>query len=184
MSEVFGIECRHHYGITTHDLVDGEPAADTVYRLMREVWHQERGGGRGLRDDNHTWEAVEAEKSDWFSRIRIIKNAKSPYFLLNPYRMPDGPGAFWFDQEYRIATRGLIEREAAEALDWADKWEADAARQRDTIRGRKARAKYLSWAQSKRREAELIASRWPQFAGSDRTGWQNRLHNPKPRIAA
>lgn len=177
--EVFGIECRHHYGITTHNIIQGVPVGHTVYRLIREVWHAPKGSPYDVLDDNHTWDVHEAENPDWFSRVTLRKNERSPYFARIPGLAPalfDGPGEIWFSQEYRIATRGLIEREVADLLQWAERWQADAERQRDTIRGRKARGKYLSYASMKRREADLVRSRWPQFDGSTRTGWQERLH--------
>lgn len=168
--DAVGIECRHHYGITTHDFRDGMTVPEIVYWLIRNAWHT-----KALTDDNHTWEVVEKDPMGW-SYIHIIKNEKSPRFVLRPSWHPDGPGATWFTQEYRIATFTSIAWEIADLLAWADRWDADAERQRDTIRGRKARAKYNSYAKTKRREAEIVRSRWPGFQGIERTGLQKRWH--------
>lgn len=174
--ETFGIECQHHYGITTHEQRPGETVEQCVYRLIRTAWHAPREDGRGLSDDNHTWTVERSEAVDGWSRVCIFKNEKSPPWALNPWRVADGPGARWFSQEYRIATRGTIEREIADRLNWAQKWETDAERQRDTIRGRKARAKYSDLAETAKRQALLIETRWPQFSGKPRSGWQERMH--------
>lgn len=180
--EQFGIECRHHYGITTHEFRPGESVAETVYWLVRNAWHAPKGELCDVLDANHTWEVVEADQADWWSRVRLIKNELAPRFTHCLPWVDDGPGATWFCQEYRIATRGLIGREIADKLAWADRWQADAERQRDTIRGRKARAKYERLSATNRREAELIRSRWPQLDGSGRTEWQARLHEHRVPI--
>lgn len=174
--EVFGIECEHHYGITTHPMPEDGDVAREVYRLIRGAWHAPREDGGGLSDDDHSWEYAPTEHPDGWSHIVIRKNENSPLFAFKPWWVEDGPGARWFDQKFRVATRSLIEREIADSLQWAERWQADADRQRDTIRGRKARTKYSSLAESSRREAEMIRSRWPQFDGSARTGWQERMH--------
>lgn len=169
-ADLLGIECLHHYGITTHAFRDGQTVAETVYWLIRNAWHRE-----GLTDDNHTWVVIENEAPRW-SRILIKKNENSPPFALRPSWVSDGPGANWFSQEYRAATLTNIAWEVAGKLAFADRCEAEAGRQRDTIRGRKLRQKQVSLAVSARREAELIRSRWPEFAGLERTGWQARMH--------
>jgi hypothetical protein len=168
--EVFGIECRHHYGVTTHPIVPGEDIAWTVYKLTRG-WHPLRDGGYGLTDDNHTWEVQPAARRDWFSRLVIIKNAKSPPFLSLPgLRVPwwvdDGAGAKWFDQEFRLTTREMVAAEVAERDAHAARCLAEAERQRDTIRGRKAAQKALSLAGSFTSTARFIEKRWPQYLGA------------------
>lgn len=168
--EALGIECKHHYGITTHEFREGMSVADAVYWLIRNAWHTE-----GLTDDNHTWVVVERDAPGW-SYIRIIKNDKSPRFVLCPMWCPDGPGATWFTHEFRVATITTIAWEVAGLLAQADRWDADAERQRDTIKGRKARKKYASLAASNRRNAELVRSRWPAAYRLERTGWQRRMH--------
>lgn len=173
--EVFGIECEHHYGITTHPLPTDGNVGREVYRLIREAWHAPREGG-GLHDDDHDWEISEADAPDHWSRVVIRKNARSPLFVLRPSWYDDGPGALWFSQSFRIATRGSIEREIADKLGWADRWEKEANGQRDSARGRKRRDKLLSFAKHSRREAQGIQSRWPEFDGTSRTEWQQRLH--------
>lgn len=174
--EVFGIECEHHYGITTHPLPEDGDIGREVYRLMREAWHPPRDDHGGLHDDDHTWDVDLADNPDWWSRVNIIKNDNSPLFVFNPWRIADGPGAPWFDQKFRVATRGLIDREVADKLSWADRWEREAAEQRDTIRGRKARAKYTSLARMARSDANMIRSRWPEYDGTPRSGWQENMH--------
>lgn len=166
----FGIECEHHYGITTHAFRDGQTPAETAYWLIRNAWHRE-----ALTDDNHTWEVVECEAPSW-SRIRIIKNEKSPLFALCPSWCEDGPGALWFSQEYRVASATTIAWEIAGKIAQAERCEGDAARQKDTVRGRKERRRYESIAAQCRREAEFIRSRWPEYQGCERAGWQKRMH--------
>jgi hypothetical protein len=167
--EVFGIECEHHYGITTHPLpADGNAGAE-VYRLIREAWHRDT-----LTDENHTFEIV--EEAEYWSRVVIRKNEKSPLFAFKPWWCDDGAGALWFTQAFRIATRRSIDAEIVDRLGWAARWQQDADNQRDSIRGRKARAKYSGYAASARREADLARSRWPEFEGAPRTGWQERMH--------
>lgn len=168
--DALGVECEHHYGITTHDFRDGMTAGELTYWLIRNAWHVD-----ALTDDNHTWEVVEHDAPAW-SYVRIIKNEKSPRFALCPSWYADGPDATWFTQEYRVATITNIAWEAAEHLTRADKWDADAVRQRDTIRGRKARLEYTRWAESERRIADLVRSRWPGAYGLPRTEWQNHIH--------
>jgi hypothetical protein len=167
-SEVFGIECEHHFGITTHPLHADGDVGQEVYRLIREAWHPT------LTNDDHTFEIVENEQG--WSRVVIRKNANSPLFAFKPWWCDDGDGALWFSQAYRVATRALIEAEVADRLGYAHQWQKQSDEQRDTIRGRKARAKYRSLAESVRREAELARSRWPEFEGLARTGWQERMH--------
>lgn len=168
--EVFGIECRHHYGVTTHKIVSGEDVAWTVYKLTRG-WHPLREGGYGLTDDNHTWETVVADKPGWFSRLVIRKNALSPPFLAFPgLRLPwwvdDGPGAVWFSQDYRIATRTLVAAEVADKDQFAARCLAEAEQQRDTIRGRKSAQKSRSTAGHVTSQARFIEKRWPQYLGT------------------
>jgi hypothetical protein len=175
-NEVFGIECEHHYGITTHEFREGQTPSETVYWLIRNAWHAPREEGGGLTDDNHTWEAVEVEQPGCWSHIRIVKNAHSPHWLMNPLHMPDGAGATWFSQNYRVATRWSIDAEIAGKIEWAGGCRTKAASERDTVRGRKSRSDRLRWAQTAEREAEMIASRWPAYSARERTGWQRRLH--------
>jgi hypothetical protein len=174
--DVFGIECEHHYGITTHPMPEHGDAGREVYRLIREAWHAPRDDYDGLSDDDHTWSVKVAENPAWWSRVDITKNERSPFFAWRPNWVDDGPGAHWFSQSFRIATRATIEAEIADRLARAAKWQAEAERQRDTVRGRKARSKYTGLAAMARREAELVRSRWPEFDGSPRTSWQKRMH--------
>jgi hypothetical protein len=175
----FGIECDHHYGITTHEFREGQSVAETVYWLIRNAWHT-----KGLTDDNHTWEVVENETPSW-SRVRIIKNDKSPHFALKPWWVDDGAGAHWFSQEYRVATRATIDAEVAGKLHFAANCRARAERQRDTIRGRKERSKQLRYADMAEREAESVKRRWPEYSGEQREGWQARMHEHRvPEQAA
>ncbi len=165
-----GLECNHHYGITTHDLRNGMTAGELTYWLIRNAWHT-----AALTDDNHTWEIVDTEAPGW-SYVRIIKNAKSPRFLLCPMWYPDGPGQTWFTQEFRVATITNIAWEVAGHLAAADRWDADAAKQKDTIKGRKNRSRYTGYAKTERRLAELVRSRWPAVYQLERTAWQKRMH--------
>jgi len=171
--ETFGIEVEHHYGITTHALPADGDLKSAAYRLCRE-FHT------FLTDDNHTWEHKPRE--GW-SRIDVTKGKEAPRWLLAPSWMPDGPGAHWFSMNYRVATREGIRAEIADKLSWAERWDANAESQRDTIRGRKARSKYAGLATIARREAELVRSRWPEFDGSPRTGWQERMHEKQQAAA-
>lgn len=173
--EIFGIECRHHYGITTHPMPSHGDAGCEVYRLIREAWYAPQDG-RGLHDDDHSHEVVLSGEIGGWSRIVIRKNERSPRFVFKPWWCEDGPGALWFSQEFRVANRASIDREIADKLEWVATWERSAERQRDSIRGRKARKKYESLARSATVEARLIRSRWPQYDGTQRTGWQRRLH--------
>lgn len=168
--DALGIECEHHYGITTHDFRDGMTPGDVAYWLIRNAWHIE-----ALTDENHTWEIVEKEAPGW-SYVRIIKNEKSPRFALCPVWYPDGPGQTWFTQKFRVASVTTIAWEVAKHLTHAERWDADAIKQRDTIKGRKARTKYTRWAADARRSADLVRSRWPQAYRLERSGWQQRMH--------
>lgn len=164
--EVLGIECDHHYGITTHDLVEGETPAQTVYRLVRELWHPFRPEhSTNVTDDNHTWKVEESFEDYHHGRVILYKNEKSPpFFSLPGLRWyDDGPGARWFDQSFRVVTFGVLAAEAANALKRADEYLIEAAAQKDTIKGRKAASKLQSYAQSARYFATgAIAARWPQ----------------------
>ena len=172
--EVLGIECEHHYGITTHaSPLDGD-IISAVYRLLRN-WHPT------LADDDHTWGN---ESRNGWSRIVIRKNEKSPRFAFNPYGAPDGPGALWFDLRYRIATRETIQNELADKLAQAQRLRDEAMRERPTKIGTKRAHKKWGYAETSEREAELIARRWPSFCGLARTGWQTRMHEHRqPAIA-
>ncbi|AFU88045.1 hypothetical protein CcrColossus_gp175 [Caulobacter phage CcrColossus] len=152
-TEVIGIECDHHYGITTHDLVPGEDPAQTVYRLVRELWHPFRPEREiNVLDDNHTWEVEYFNPKDdsrpqhtapsGWGRVIIRKNEKAPLFI-NIFGAPswmydDGPGAVWFYQKFRAVTYG--HKAAERAYDEAKiaQYTAEAERQKDTVRGRKA----------------------------------------------
>lgn len=166
-SEIFGIEVRHHYGVTAHPLVEGETPAQTVYGLVRGLWHKPKGSDSDVLDDNHTWEDVPAKEPQGFSRVRLIKNDKSPRFArilgLASWLYEDGPGATWFTCEYRVATRAMIDAEIADLMARAARWDADAQEQRDTIRGRKQRQKLRGFAANSRLQAALVAKRWPEF---------------------
>lgn len=151
-AEVLGIECDHHYGITTHDLAPGEDPAQTVYRLIREVWHAPKPDKAiNVLDDNHTWEVEYFDPSkdtrphtapSGWGRVTIRKNEKAPLFI-NIFGAPswmydDGPGAVWFHQKFRAVTVG--HKAAERAYDEAKiaQYTAEAARHKDTVRGRKA----------------------------------------------
>lgn len=159
---ILGIECRHHYGVTTHDLVEGQTVAETVYRLIRDVWHCDRPDrAANVTDDNHTWE-VDTRPGGW-DRVVLRKNARSPRFLFCPAWVSDGDGAVWFDQEYRVATSEIIVAEVAELRAQQARRMADAARQRDSIRGRKERKRLTSLAEDSDRQVRLIERRWPDL---------------------
>lgn len=160
-AQAYGFECRHHYGITTHEFAGSEFVAATVYGLTRG-WHPE-----ALTGDNHTWKyEAPGEGVGAWARIVITKNELSPPFALKPWWVDDGPGARWFSQEFRLADREVISAEIAEALTMRDRCLADAARQRDTVRGRKASEKYRSLAMANDLRTAQIAQRWPQFIGA------------------
>jgi len=181
--EVLGLECRHHYGITAHPLTSDETPAALAYRLTRG-WHPAREGGYGLTDDNHAWEVVTSERPEWFSRIRIVKNEKSPPFLAIPgIRVPgwldDGPGATWFAQDFRIATIPMLEAEVAELVTRKASYAAKAAQQRDTVRGRKAAKRFRSLASEMARQVRSIDRRWPQIAIPEGAGdWGEHGQGP------
>jgi hypothetical protein len=171
--EVLGIECEHHYGVTTHALPASAEASEVVYRLVRDLWHPFKPERHefNVTDDNHTWIVEMAEKPHWHSRVALFKNEKAPRFLTIPgIRFPwwveDGASARWFDQPFRVVTYGMIAAEVACDLDSERKYLDEAASQRDSIRGRKRASQCRSFAQAARWRAEgSIVSRWPQFYG-------------------
>lgn len=167
---VLGIECFHHFGITTHPLVKGESPGKTVYGLVRNLWHPYRPDhSTNVTDDNHTWRIEEASRPEWYSRVVLFKNELSPAFHMLPgmshWGFADGPGAKWFDQEFRVATVGMVACEQATDLQAMADLEAEAAMQRDTVRGRK-RAKELRGCipDARWRAHGCIEKRWPQFS--------------------
>lgn len=167
--DVYGIEISYHAGVPTFPLIEGEDPVATAYRIMRErhPW---------LTDDNHTWTNEPAEQLGWHDRMVVRKNENSPLFksipgLPRPWWVEDGPGALWFTERWRIATRGIIAAEVAAEMAFSTKWGAEAEAQRDTVRGRKAAKKLRSLASSAASRARWIGERWPQ-------------HNPPKEIAA
>lgn len=160
----FGIECQHHYGITTHPFTAKASVGEMVYAQVRG-WHPARENGYGLTDDNHTWRADYS--SEGWSRVVIVKNAKSPLYERQPWWVEDGPGVTWFTQEFRVATQSRLNAEIAYHVKRAIATRADAARQRDTTRGRKARALYESFARGHDRLIGLVMKRWPEFVRGD-----------------
>lgn len=174
--EVYGIELSHHYGYTTHLWDQVTPVEEVAYRITR-AFHCGRDDDDPykVRDDNHTWDSVPVH-AEW-ARIRIFKNELSPYFAWNPCRAADGPGALWFDQRYRIATRARLDAEIAAQIRLAEVATAHALQQRDTVRGRKVRAKMLRSAEGDRSLAAQVRERWPQHLGekpwTPRRPWGN-----------
>lgn len=167
--EVLGIECYHHYGITLHQLVEGEAPSDTVYRLVRELWFAPKGTDRDVTDENHTWENVENLDNFRFSEIVLRKNEKSPRFInilnLPSYMYSDGPGAKWFDQKYRVATVGMIAAEIANNQRKREGHLAKSLRQNVlTINGRKARLTQQQWAWDCIRLNRILTHRHPSLA--------------------
>lgn len=167
MSErVLGIESQHHFGIKCHRIVDGEAFADACYRLTRQ-FHPGRSDGYDVTDVNHTWRFESNEVVDGWSRIVIVKNELSPKHFpirgLMWFGDENNVGATWFDHQFRIATQGTLDRERDQRLALGDKCDADAERQRDTIRGRKRRARYLAMAADYRRAAAFHYGRWERF---------------------
>lgn len=155
---VLGLEAWHHYDFTPIRPLPGETTDAAAYRHVRETHHF-------LTDDNHTWEIVHAEKPWWASRVRVIKNKQSPLFVLKPSWVDDGPGAHWFSQEFRVATVGMIEAEIEADRLTAERYEAEAAAQRDSIRGRKRASLCRSMAHSARwRGAVAPFKRWPELS--------------------
>lgn len=153
--ETLGLEIWHHADFKTWLVEPNETVEQAIYRYMRSTHHF-------ITDDNHTWEVVMAEKPHWTSRLRVIKNENSGYFAFNPWGVSDGPGAHWFNVEFRIATVGMIQAEIAADLRRTQKYLDEAATQKDTIRGRKQASKLRSFAQSSRWLAEEAPTRrWP-----------------------
>jgi hypothetical protein len=156
MGDIFyGVECRHHYGITIRPCELGVDIAAVAYNEMRDTHHF-------LTDDNHEW-SVEWGKC--WHRIVVRKNAKSPYFAFNPWRMPDGPGAIWFSHEFRSATRDKVNAEASEALSWAAKWRDEALLNKPSKAGCKRYSDKMRLVDDMERQARLAMMRWPQHVG-------------------
>jgi len=155
--EVLGLEFDHHAGMRTRLIGEGETPEQVAYRYVRET-HE------FLTNDNHTWEFVKADGPDhWMSRIEVTKNENSGYFAFNPWGAPDGPGAHWFSNSFRVATVGMIAAEIDADFRRAQKYLDEAAEQRDSIRGRKRASQLRSFAHSALWLAEVAPSRrWPE----------------------
>ncbi|WP_066770151.1 hypothetical protein [Sphingobium sp. CCH11-B1] len=151
----YGVECRHHYGITIKPCEAGVDIAAVAYNEMRETHHF-------LTDDNHEWSV---EWGDCWNAIIVRKNDKSGYFAFNPWHMPDGPGAFWFRHSFRMATRNRVNAEVADHLRWAEKWRGDALRNKGSKAGVKRFLKTMSLAEDMERQARLAMKRWPHHVG-------------------
>lgn len=151
----YGVECRHHYGIVIRPCEAGIDMAAVAYNEMRETHHF-------LTDDNHEWSVQWGET--WHSII-VRKNEKSGYFVFNPWRMPDGPGAVWFRHEFRMATRNRVNSEVTERLSWAAKWRGEALRNKDSKAGRKRFLKTMGLVEDMERQARLAMKRWPNHVG-------------------
>ena len=66
----------------------------------------------------------------------------------------------------------------------AAQWREDALRERPTKIGTKRAQKAWRYAEYAEREAAFVASRWPEFSGLPREGWQSRMHEHcQPRQA-
>jgi len=156
----FGIECRHHYGITTHPMPGpGQRPEDAVYRLIRDVWHPFNPDHEtNVTDDNHTWNVSHFD-TGW-SCVEIIKNENSPEFALAPSWVLDGPGKTWFTQEFRIATDYTIAEEIADLEKSRDRWRKVAADQKDNVSGKRRRREHLMWADAADRRIDLVVRRW------------------------
>lgn len=153
--ETLGLEIWHHADFKTVIFEPGETVEQAIYRYMRGHYHF-------ITDDNHTWYVDMAEKPQWTSRLRVVKNENSGYFAFNPWRIADGPGAHWFNVEFRVATVGMIQAEIAADRRRTQKYLDEAAAQKDTIRGRKRARDLWSFAQSSRWLAEEAPTRrWP-----------------------
>jgi hypothetical protein len=169
--EVLGIDWEHHTReMKAYPIDPGKTAAETVYRIEREVWHpfDPSHGEYNVTDDNHTWKVEEAAKPWWFSRLVVVKNEESPYFKripgLGAPLLGDGPGVTWFDQSFRVATVGMLMAEHVDQLRYERELLAEADAQKDTIRGRKHAAQCRSFANSARwRATSAITRRWPQM---------------------
>lgn len=72
LSNAFGIECRHHFGITTHDFRPDQTPAETVYWYIRNVWHRPTKDRVSVTDENHTWEVLDYDNGSHAEHI--IKN--------------------------------------------------------------------------------------------------------------
>jgi hypothetical protein len=158
-TEIFGLEYQNHAGIFKYDLVDGEPLEIAGHRIMRDRH-------RFLTDDDHMWTFKPGDQVEYlpaFSRIVVRKNEKSPYFLMKPWWVDDGPGALWFSSEFRIATREILDFEINVLIKNRDKWSAEAETYRDTIRGRKSRKNRKIAAADCDRQIHVIEKRWPQY---------------------
>lgn len=153
--ETLGLEVWHHAGFKTVIIGPDETVEQTAYRYMRETHHF-------ITDDNHTWYVDMAEKPYWTSRLRVVKNENSGYFAFNPWGVSDGPGAHWFNVEFRVATVGMIQAEIAADRRRTQKYLAEAAAQKDTIRGRKRASELRSFAHTSNWVAESApGERWP-----------------------
>ena len=158
--EPMGLEIDHHAGMKTVVLQPGETVEQAAYRAMRE-------SHTFLTDDNHAWEVVPGQDAHWMSRLRVIKNENSGYFTRIPglswMILDDGPGAHWFDERFRLATVGMIAAEIEADRIKALAYDAEAAAERDTIRGRKRAQTLRNCAQAARYRGEVAPGRrWPQ----------------------
>lgn len=162
--EVLGLEFDHHAGMQVRKLSDGETPEQCAYRYVRETH-------RFLTDDNHEVEPIKIEGHDHrMALLRIIKNTKSGYFAFKPWWLDDGPGAKWFSQPFRVATVGMIEAERDADFQRTTSYLAEAAEQRDSIRGRKRAALLRGFAHSSLWMAEVTPHlRWPDHFKNPRS---------------
>ncbi|AXQ69381.1 hypothetical protein HOU02_gp344 [Caulobacter phage CcrBL9] len=160
--EVLGIEAFHHYGVTTHEAVAGTAAGEVIYGLVRSTWHKPREDGGGLHDDDHTWDFKDPSAPGGRGRVQIYKTEKAGYWAFNPYGVADGPGARWFDQEYRVPTVGELLAEAAYCEAKIVEHGNEMLRCRDTVRGRKSIKNLKSLIEDREWRRKMVLKRWPQ----------------------
>ena len=155
MSEIFGIECRDHYGNPTYDFPSREVVPMLVYRIVRSTHNF-------LDNHNHSCKVVEPDCHGKWGRIII--------------HYPDSDKA-WFTQEYRVVTRETVDRDIAEYTMQLSRLRETRDRQRDTVRGRKERLKCIGMIDSVKRQIDAHKSKWPKYMGLERSEWQQSLHD-------
>ena len=158
--EVLGLEIDHHAGMEVVRLAEGQSIEQAAYQAMRE-------SRPFLTDDNHTWKIEPGEHPYWMSRLVVTKNEKSGYFTRIPgldwMILNDGPGAHWFSERFRVATVGMIAAEIAADRARAQRYLDEAARQKDTIKGRKRAHQLHGFSRSALWLAETAPGRrWPE----------------------
>lgn len=157
--EVLGLEIDHHGGMKAISLQPGETADQAAYRAMRD-------SHTFLTDDNHTWDIKPGKYPHWMSRLEVTKNEKSGYFVRIPgldwMILNDGPGAHWFTERFRVATVGMIAAEIEADRARAQRYHAEADRQKDTIAGRKRAYQLRGFARTALWIADTApGQRWP-----------------------